>query len=464
VRVRVRPPGAATGRLWKITEELRRGAGLLLAAALVFAPWCWGCAWPEGIGQLDLILLAAVICWLPGAALRRGRPPRVLAAAVALILFQGWLMTLNSRAIFAATTGFFAPLEQPLSWLAGSVERDLSREMMARVTALLGAALVAASLGRERVWRERFAAVIIATAVSLVLLGCAQRWSGATDIFWGARRLDYFFASYRNVTNGGEYLNLALPLAGAAAWMAIGRKPVVRAAAVCALAVIVVGSFICGSKAAPLLTVVLGFGFLLGQRRAWAGSCAGWRSRVIVVLVVSVAVTMMAWGGGLGVSQDRWHRLFEPSGAVTLSHRLAVDRACLAAVPFAGWFGAGPGTFPVIFPAWQDALPDPPPGQWLAAHDDYLQTALEWGAAGTLAWSAYFFGAVAALALGLRQREWHSDDRVWALGLLLALAGTAGMALIDFPLQVASLQLDVAVLAGLGWSSLAWSRARGHGA
>ncbi len=441
-------------------EELRRLSGVLLQAALVFAPWCWGCTWPAGIDELNLLLLTATMCWLPGAA--RYRPPWLLMAAVTTILLQGWLLTLNSRSLFAETTGYFAPLDPTVNWLPGSVERDLSWEMMARVTALLGAALVACSLGRERVWRERFAVTLVAVAVSIVLLGCAQRWTDATDIFWGSRRLDYFFATYRNVTSAGEYLNLALPVAGAAAWIALDRSPIWRAATVCALAILGAGVLVCGSKAAPLVALACAIVFLCVQRRAlWRQHSTG---RVMIALVLIGAVALITWGAGWAVSQDRWQRLFATHGEATLSNRLEVDRACLPGVAAAGWVGEGPGTFAVIFPALQASDANAPDGRWLAAHDDYLQTFLEWGAVGATAWSVYFFGALGRSLAGLRRGDWRREDRAWALGFALALGGVAIMAAVDFPLQVASLQLDVAVVVGLGWSSARWPRARMSGA
>jgi hypothetical protein len=440
---------------------LRNVSGALLLAALVFAPWCWACTWPAGIHALDLLLLAATVSGLTAMLLQRDLPPRVLMAVVALILVQGWAMTLNSRGLFAETTGLFAPLEQPLPGWPGSIERDLSWETMARITALLGASLVAASLGKSRRWRRLFLHTIVGTAVSLVLLGCMQRWIRAGDIFWGPRHLDYFFATFRNVTNAGEFINLAVPLAAAAAWDAMGRPaPLYKAWTVCALAVVVAGSCICGSKIAPLSTVVLGAFFLLLKRNDIRRLPLHGASRLVVVPLLIGAVALIVWGAGPGVTQDRWQRLFDSRRDATLTDRLSVDRACVAGLPEAGLTGFGPGTFPAIFPGLEERLAQPPPGRWLFAHDDYLQTALEWGAFGASAWALYFFGAAAWLAIGLRRDAWGRDDRTCAAGLLISLASVAAMALVDFPFQIASLQINVAVIAGLGWSSRAWPKAR----
>jgi hypothetical protein len=440
---------------------LRNVSGTLLLAALVFAPWCWACTWPVGIHALDLLLLAATVPGLAAMLLQRDRPPGALMALIALILVQGWAMTLNSRGLFAETTGLFAPLEQPLPGWPGSVERDLSCETMARITALFGAALVTASLGKSRRWRRLFLHAIVGTAVSLVLFGCVQRWSRAGDIFWGPRHLDYFFATFRNVTNAGEFINLAVPLAAAAAWEAMGRRaPLYKAWTVCALAVVLAGSCICGSKIAPLLTVVLAALFLLLKRDDIRRLPLQGASRLVIVPLLIGAVALIVWGAGPGVTQDRWQRLFDSQRDATLTDRLSVDRACVAALPEAGLTGFGAGTFSAIFPGLEERLPQPPPGRWLFAHDDYLQTALEWGAVGASAWALYFFGAAARLATELRRDAWGPEDRTCAAGLLVSLAAVAAMALVDFPFQIASLQLEVAVIAGLGWSSRAWPKAR----
>jgi hypothetical protein len=462
---RTRRPRATAGRAGSASSAwvvcARGAAGGLLLSALVFAPWCWACTWPAGIHALDLLLLGSAVFGFAGALAQRERPPRWLMLAVTLILAQGWAMTLNSRGLFAEATGLFAPLEQPLNGWPGSVERDLSWETMARVTAVLGAAVVAAWLGKSRPWRDRLVHVIIATSVSLVVLGCAQRWSHARDIFWGtSRHLDYFFATFRNVTNAGEFLNLAVPLAAAAAWNARDRSPLYKASAVCALAIVVAGSCICGSKVAPLLTLGLGALFLGLHGRENQRLPIHGMSHVIIVMVFAGAIGLIIWGAGIDVTQDRWHRLFDSSGDATLTDRFQVDRACIAGVPAAGLLGSGPGTFPVVFPGLEQRLAEPPPGRWLFAHNDYLQTTLEWGACGAAAWSLYLFGSMIGVVRGLRRNAWRVEDRTCAIGLLSALAGSGVMALADFPLQIASLQLDVAVIAGLAWASRAWPRAR----
>jgi hypothetical protein len=438
-----------------------RISGTILLGALIFAPWCWGCTWPVGIHVLDLLLLAATAVEMLGNARQFARLPPILMLALMAILIEGWAMTLNSRSLFAPASGFFAPIEQPLGGGPGSVERDLSWEAMARLTGMSGALVLAVSLGRFHRWRSRFVTTMILTGVSIVLLGCWQRWTRAGDIFWStSRHLDYFFATYRNVTNAGEYLNVVLPLAAVAALNAVLKcaLPFRKAGAISALTLLIAGSFVSGSKIAPLLTGVLGVVFLALQAKELRQIRVPTRLISLTSLTIIGALALIIYGSGLGVMTDRWHRLFhDADGGVTLTHRLVMDRTCLAAVPTAGALGFGPGTFEAVFPSLpqEQALS----GFWLYAHNDYLQTWLEWGWVGTGAWSVYLFGAMAALVRGLSQNGWRTADRALAAGLLTALFGIALMALIDFPLQIASIQLQVAVIAGMGWSSLTWPRA-----
>jgi O-antigen ligase len=97
------------------------------------------------------------------------------------------------------------------------------------------------------------------------------------------------------------------------------------------------------------------------------------------------------------------------------------------------------------------------PGIWRYAHDDYLQALLEWGTVGAIFWGVLLFGAMAQLFIHWRMRhDLSTSDRVLAFVSLLALLGVAAHAVVDFPLQIASLQLYACVCVGLGWASGHW--------
>ena len=99
------------------------------------------------------------------------------------------------------------------------------------------------------------------------------------------------------------------------------------------------------------------------------------------------------------------------------------------------------------------------PGTWRFLHQDYLQTLLEWGWIGGILWALLFFGGI---TVGIRsykehaRREWTPRRRVLQPLVIIALMGVALHALVDFPVQIESIQLYVATYLGLCWGSSLW--------
>ena len=86
-----------------------------------------------------------------------------------------------------------------------------------------------------------------------------------------------------------------------------------------------------------------------------------------------------------------------------------------------------------------------------------MQTIIEWGWLGAIPWAVLFGSAMGkSFATWKRMRAGRTSDRVLLFAGGLALAGVALNALVDFPLQIASLQLYAATYSGLGWSSGTW--------
>lgn len=81
------------------------------------------------------------------------------------------------------------------------------------------------------------------------------------------------------------------------------------------------------------------------------------------------------------------------------------------------------------------------------AHQDPLQTAVEWGVPAALA--AWALPAAALLAV-LRARRWRSPlHRALALGAACALVAVLLQSQLDFPLQMPAVALNAAALAAL---------------
>jgi hypothetical protein len=94
-------------------------------------------------------------------------------------------------------------------------------------------------------------------------------------------------------------------------------------------------------------------------------------------------------------------------------------------------------------------------------HEDYLQTVLEWGWLGSTLWALLFFGGITVGIRSYKQyaaSDWTPRRRVLQPLVIIALIGVALHAIIDFPLQIASIQLYVATYLGLCWGSSSWSQ------
>ena len=89
------------------------------------------------------------------------------------------------------------------------------------------------------------------------------------------------------------------------------------------------------------------------------------------------------------------------------------------------------------------------------AHQDYLQTVLEWGWLGTIWWTILVAGGLYRAIWTYQQRELFPSktERHLVLAAILGVCGTLAESLIDFPLQVPSVRLYFLVLLALCWAS-----------
>src|SRR4030095_6683528 len=153
---------------------------------------------------------------------------------------------------------------------------------------------------------------------------------------------------------------------------------------------------------------------------------------------------------------NRWQSVGE---RIPADARWQASRVALSVLPHAGFFGVGPGTFRVVFPGYNVQSGNSAPGTWRFLHEDYLQTVLEWGWLGSSLWALVFFGGIAVAIRSYRKyarREGMARKRVLQPLAIVALIGVALHALVDFPFQIESIQLYVAVYLGVCWGSSLW--------
>lgn len=432
-------------------------------ALLVLAPWAYGCTEAWAIRWLNAGMALVLLLWVD-ACLLGGAWPAVHRAAVicvALLLAQGWWMALHPHFAFDGEAHVFRPITAWLGWAPGSVDGALSHAAMLRFTGLLGMVLFVADLAASSLWRRRLWWTVAGTGVSIVLLGLVQRVGAAPMIFWEDRQTQAsFFATYYYAGNAGAFLNLVLtPLAGLA--LLAVRNPdahVPRAIWIPGWLLCLAGLFVNTSRTAQAIAIALTAVFALSQARVFLGSTELPRRSVCAIYLAAILAAVAAL-----VVFSGWERTASKWG-VTQSQlnadnpRWQALQAATRILPDAGVFGLGPGTFGAAFPHYTGPMGDAIAGIWRYAHNDYLQTAIEWGVCGALVWAVLFFGGLARCFACCQQMATSKPrvktrDRLVYFCAGLSLAGVAIHALVDFPLQIASLQLYAATFLGLGWTA-----------
>jgi hypothetical protein len=428
-------------------------------ALLVFAPWAYGSTRPWGrtVVTVSLLILLAFFLLSLLARLRLPWSNPVSAILTALLLLQGWTMVLNPKQIFDPTSFTYAPLPGAIPWLPGVVDKMTSKPQLLLVTGLIGAFWITGDMAHSRRWRTRTWWVMSLSGISLVALGMAQRLTGATAIFWDPSTDSgpTFFATYRYHANAGAFLNLVLPLIAAQAVFSFLRRSSHASMAFWSIATLTTAAcaFVNVSKAAMVITVLILLIQAYQQRILFPIDTRSWSKPKLVVAGIAffLMLTGLVWAFGFGDSFTRWVEL---NSSGTYSARWLVDETIVRyALPVSGWWGFGPGTFQITFPFFTQALGDRIAGIWQNAHQDYLQTLMEWGYLGGAVWASVLFGGLGVAIARHRgqQRSWDAETLLFSAACILSFCGLLAHALVDFPLQIPSLQLFAAVLLGFLW-------------
>src|ERR1041385_6176112 len=419
---------------------LANAARWLLLAALVGTPWAYGGTRPWAVHLLNGWLGIVLVLWGASCALRRRWPhvPLLLAASGAALIVQAWWMA-----------------------CAGSINPEASLAMAQRITPLVGAACFVCDLARRPAWRKRLWWTMGLAGASICLLGLAQRLEGANSIFWAKEKSgETFFATFDYHANAGAFINLVWPLVAGLVVSAFQRhaSPAGKFLSIVLLSVCLTAAFVNASRGAGALAVVLLLvlvGWLLTG--LWQGRKQKRKPVPALVTALLVAVIMggLAFTVGFDETVRRW-KLFgreinEQNG------RFQTARVCLRILPDTGWFGAGPGTFATLFPRYQHLGHYAVEEKWIYAHQDYLQTVIEWGFLGAGCWGLFALGGlIQSVRARFRKGRWANRDRTLYFVILVSLLALALHASFDYPLQVPSLQLYVAVLLGMLWSCREW--------
>jgi len=313
-----------------------------------------------------------------------------------------------------------------------------------------------AEMVQRPVWLLRLWYAVAIAGGSIAFFGLIQKGMGARMIFWqSAQPRDSwtFFATYYYHANAGAFLNLVLPVvAGLALWrVARQARPFVRTVCATAILFVIIAVASNTSRMAQAVGALLAVTLVVAIIRPAARMVARAEKGMLVLAAFIVIATVAAVAQAVHLDQPlvRWQQF---THQLRVDERWLVDRVALGATRDASLFGFGPGTFRAVFPHYQETFVNPPQGTWRFLHQDYLQTILEWGWVGSALIAALFFGGIGVgIRNYLKSENWSTRQRILLPCAVLALLGVAIHALVDFPLQILSIQLFVATYLGICW-------------
>jgi hypothetical protein len=439
----------------------------LFQAFLVTSP-CLAAIWLNRIPDRTLMWPLACLVVIAFGTIAWARVPlrpfpwMLILPALAL-LAAGWCSFSNPRAIFDPETWEFGRLPKYNPALPSTVDAFITREEMLSITSVL-AWLVAiriyctSSSRRIRVWT-----ILVVTSALLAGIGIVEKLADVS-LFFPAEKLKgrtTNFASFYYHGNAGSFLLILIPLACARALAALRKREpgwIIGVFIGCAL-ILSAAAMINVSKAAQVLTAVLLLICVIAYGWPILRQASG-RSTLNLVLSSVLAIggfALVIYFATHSQSAARWAEVLRFKDLA--EYRLIVDKAAISAAPDAGRWGFGPGTFHAIFPAYTREVVSNIPGFWRNAHNDYLQTLLEWGSIGSGLWALLgvtcAIGALRIVAFPSKTdpNERQSTRRLLAGAAMLGLTFAMLHALVDFPWQHRATRFLITLVMGLAASS-----------
>lgn len=389
-------------------------ATLLLAGVLVGLPWAAGGRSP--IGQISLVLLLV----LAAVAGTFGRGLGALARPSPLLLTAG---------ILAGGSALH------------TIYPDRTIQSLLLLFAYLLAGTLAAQAGREEARLERvLLAAILTSGVLVTAVGLLRLLEGSDEGLY-ARLLTGPFG-YPNAMAG------FLLLAGGAALAMVreGRSPAIRAGAMAAGGLALVGLLLTRSRGAWLAA---GAGFAV-----WAVvECRTWWPRRRVWLLLGggsllAALLSLSWTWG-SIPSNLW-RLADRPEVSSLLWRWQILQWTWAMAQDHPWWGMGPGAFPVALTQYQRI----PYVSGENPHNLYLELAAEYGLPAAILAVLILLGFLGRVRAAIQRTPAQHPAR-WRLAVLLAtLVAFALHSLVDLDWSFPSIAATAATMLGLASAHL----------
>ena len=455
-------------------ENANRVALFLYCVALVFAPFAYGCTTESTRYVLDGILVAAFLPWLAGCWFGyepfqqpHRKVPAPLLVLIAGLILVGVSFLLNPKyrydpvllsispvkgevswPVFLSV----APVQGAVSWLPGTLDFATSLPVVVHAVCLSLALVGLTSLCAHSRFRRALLMTMGSAGFAMAIIGIIQKASGADTMLWSSKIYDSptFFGAYRYHGNAASFLLLSW-LASFGFMLEAMKYPskgvFFRAWWINAALITYGALFVNTSKFGHLFAIVGLIGALIVFRRQLPELTAQ-KKRVVGMMAVLVLFSLLALAFfGLEIVIEKWDEAINQG--LSMQRRLLAYRVGLDMVGEAGPWGFGPGVNRLIMPYFAIHLGNEIAGIWTHIHQDYLQVLIEWGWVSGMVCFLLFGAGI--LKSGRKCRASNHQSSAFAASFL-GLSIIALNALIDFPLQIASIQLYTAVLLAIAWA------------
>lgn len=430
---------------------------LPLLLAIFIAPILFGGTTPSTRLVIDGLLLVTFLCW-GGLLCHERRIPgfsRWLVGPGLFLIMMGAAHLANPRFAFEADSWSLVPLSSAVSYLPGTVDVCASGPVVLHSIALFMALLVVTDLSPDRRVRWWILTTVALSGFVTAMLGIYQKAGDVDSMLWATPEQSghLFFAAFRYHANAATFLNLCWP-AALALWLRDCHRPgsgFSRSFWLVVLVFTFLAVFVNSSKGGQLIGFALFALAVIRYRKQIFWKERNWRAAsVSMAAVVGVAAVSILPGAVTNWTQ--WSEAWQVGDGIT--GRWSVYESCLGAVRESGVWGMGPGTFHLIFPFYTLGQEGGVSGIWIHAHQDILQTVIEWGWTGFAAIGILVFGG---LSRGVRQIEDAVKSRRLELSAscaAFALVGVLVHSMFDFPFQIPAVQLPFVVFLGCFWRDL----------
>lgn len=456
-----------------------------LLGAIVIGPAAYGLTREDTVTFFNQWMAVTFGAWCLGLCLRARMPRVPIAAWLAITGIIGvGAFTTAAGALdewLSVTMSNYPPFLEEVA-IYGAFDYEAALSAMARTLALLGAFTIATDIFSEKSWTRAVLLAMAGSAIGLVGFYFLQQTVGGP--FQLRSHLPGFaplhFATYRYWGNAASFLNLSWPLLAVCTVHTIALRSMGIATFWLAAFFMVFGAvFFNASKAGHILApigILLFCGILLAhavRNRAFRRlhiPLSIWLGAGIPAVTIVVAAAA-------AIPFDRWEYLMERG--VFEHGRAQAYPYFLSMIPDAGWAGLGPGSFATSYLAYvEDPVVRKIP--FWVAHQDYIQTLVEWGYLGTFCWGVLLGWPVVRLLRQSLERTserdgdaaflvyqfqdhlkhfWKalpsSNSPILAAGGVTAICVTGLHAGVDFPMQIPSLQLFFLLWVALGWRKVA---------